>query len=190
MTDVPESVRVWKIGVDQDTVRSWNNYKANQGYNLLCVTNGKFLTYQDVAMGINLAFKDSGDNKTHFRLPDNQEREILSGEAVSLGIGGDPSFLYYKEQHFGINLAYSGKPEAEWRIFGADTELGKPIPQNTPIALLNDKVKPGADFLIKFQRPAGATDIGWTTSPGFWDQVGNFAEKHAVDAVKVVIAAL
>jgi hypothetical protein len=102
----------------------------------------------------------------------------------------NPSFLYYKEQHFGINLAYSEKPEFEWRIFGADTELGKPIPQNTAIALLNDKVKPSADFLIKFHRPAGGTDIGWTTSPGFWDQVGNFAEKHAVDAVKVVIAAL
>jgi hypothetical protein len=187
MTSVPESVRVWKIGVDQANVLSWNNYTNNQGYNLFCITNGKHLTWQKVPVGVNLAFKDSGDNKTHFRLPDNQEREILSGELCALGIGGSPSFLHYKERDVGINLDWSNGPVFEWRIFGADTELGKPIPENTAIALLNDKVKPSPDFLIKFDRPVGA-DVGWTSSPGFWDQVGDFAEKHAVDAVKAAIA--
>src|SRR5690242_20119749 len=102
MTSIPESVRVWKIGVDQANVLSWNNYTNNQGYNLFCITNGKYLTWQKVPVGVNLAFKDSGDNKTHFRLPDNQEREILSGELCALGIGGSPSFLHYKERDVGI----------------------------------------------------------------------------------------
>jgi len=44
MTDVPQSVRVWKIGVDQANVQSWNNYTNNQGYNLFCTTNRKYLT--------------------------------------------------------------------------------------------------------------------------------------------------
>jgi hypothetical protein len=189
MTDVPQSVRVWKIGVDQANVQSWNNYTNNQGYNLFCTTNGKYLTGEKQTFGINLGFKNSGDNKTHFRLPDNQEREIRSGELVALGIGGSPAFLHYSERDVGINLVWREGPEFEWRIFGADTELGKPIPENTAIALLNDKVKPSPDFLIKFDRTAGV-DIGWTTSPGFWDHVRDFAEKHAVDAAKAAIAAL
>jgi hypothetical protein len=189
MTDVPESVRVWKIGVGQANVRSWNNYKNNEGYNLFCTTNGKYLTWEKQTFGINLGFKNSGDRKTHFRLSDNQEREIRSGERVALGIGGSPAFLHYHERSVGINLDWSERAVFEWRIFGADTELGKPIPENTAIALLNDQVKPDPDFFIKFDRTAGA-DIGWTTSPGFWDQVANFAEKHAVDAVKAAIAAL
>ena len=48
---VPETVRVWKIGVDQANVQSWNNYTNNQGYNLFCTTNGKFLTWVDVNFG-------------------------------------------------------------------------------------------------------------------------------------------
>jgi hypothetical protein len=187
--DVPETVRVWKIGVDQANVLSWNNYTDNQGYHLFCITNGKYLTYGKVPLGINLTYRDQGDNKTHFRLPDGQEREILSGESVALGIGGKPAFLYYKPRDVGINLAWSENPIYEWRIFGADGELGKPIPENTPVALWNDKVEPDPDFLIKFNRPAG-TDIGWTTSPGFWDHVGSLAEKYAADAAKAAIMAI
>jgi hypothetical protein len=189
MTDVPASVRVWKIGAHQANVRSWNNYKNNQGYNLFCTSNGKYLTYKKVPVGVNLSFETSGDNKTHFRLPDNLERDILSGEPVALGIGGSPSFLRYKESHVGINLDWSESPIFEWRIFGTDTEVGKPIPENTPVALLNDKVKPSPDFLIYFERPVGV-DIGWTTSPGFWDHVGDLAEKHKADIAKAAIAVL
>jgi hypothetical protein len=187
--DVPEAVRVWKIGVDQANVLSWNNYTDNGGYHLFCITNGKYLTWEEVPVGINLNFKPEGDNKTHFRLPDEQEREILSGESVALGIGGKPAFLYYKERDVGINLDWSETPKYEWRIFGADSELGKPIPENTPVAILNDKVQPDPDFLINFNRPVGS-DIGWTTSPGFWDSFGSIAEKYAADAAKVAVRAL
>jgi hypothetical protein len=186
--DVPETVRVWKIGVDQANVRSWNNYTNNQGYNLFNMTNGMNLTWGNQTFGINLVYKSQGDNKTHFRLPDGQEREILSGESVALGIGGSPAFLYYAERDTGINLKWAEQPEGrfQWRIFGADSELGKPIPENTPVALVNDKVQPNPDFLIYFDRVVGC-DVGWTTSPGFWDQVGDWVKKDGVDyAIKAI----
>ena len=181
---VPDAMRVWKIGVDAANVLSWNNYTNNQGYHLFCVTNGKHLTHEKRPAGVNLGFKSSGDNKTHFRLPDNQEREILSGESVSLGIGGKPSFLYYKEREWGINLDWSESPRFEWRVFGP--EFGKPIPENTPVAIVNDKVTPEPDFLIYFKRPVGV-DIGWTSSPEFW---GPLVEKAAVSLAKKAIAGI
>ena len=185
---VPETVRVWKIGVDQANVRSWNHYTNNQGYNLFCTMNGKFLTYVNVNFGFNAGFKAQGDNKTHFRLPDGQEREILSGESVALGIGGKPSFVKYAHRTVGPNLQYVNDPVYEWRIFGADSELGRPIPENTPVALVNDKVEPTPDFLVYFKRPAGA-DIGWTSSQGWWDQIVDWAEKNAVEAAIAAIKA-
>lgn len=183
--DVPEAVRVWKIGVDQANVSSWNNYTNNQGYNLFCITNGEYLTWEKVPLGINLGFKAQGDNKTHFRLPDGQEREILSGESVALGIGGKPAFLCYGERDVGINLNWCDNPKFEWRIFGADSEVGKPIPENTPVAFLNDKVQPAPDFLIYFDdRPPGAAKVGWTTSAGWLDQVARGAIDYAVVGIK------
>jgi hypothetical protein len=152
------------------------------------MTNGMNLTWGNQTFGINLVYKSQGDNKTHFRLPDGQEREILSGESVALGIGGSPAFLYYAERDTGINLKWAEQPEGkfEWRIFGADSELGKPIPENTPVALVNDKVQPNPDFLIYFDRVVGC-DVGWTTSPGFWDQVGDWVKKDGVDyAIKAI----
>jgi hypothetical protein len=187
--DVPEAVRVWRIGVDQANVLSWNNYTDNQGYHLFCITNGMYLTWEKQPLGINLGYKAAGDNKTHFRLPDGQEREILSGESVALGIGGKPAFLCYGERDVGVNLNWCDNPKYEWRIFGADSELGKPIPENTPVALLNDKVQPDPDFLINFSRPPGMADVGWTTSPGFWDHVASLAEKAAAEGAKAAIKA-
>jgi hypothetical protein len=189
VVEVPASVRVWQIGVDAANVLSWNNYQHQQGYHLYCTTNGKFLTYEDVSFGINLDFKSAGDNKTHFRLPDGQEREVLSGELVALGIGGSPSFLYYKEQSVGINLAYAEKPMYEWKIFGADGQLGQPIPENSPVALMNVKVEPEPDFLVNFDRQAGS-DIGWTSSPGFWDVVADVIDEPKVKAAIALIATL
>jgi hypothetical protein len=182
--DVPGAVRVWKIGVDSANVLSWNNYTNNQGYHLFCITNGKYLTWEKVPLGVNLGFKAAGDNKTHFRLPDEREREILSGESVAFGIGGKPAFLHYAERTVGINLEWSERPIYEWRIFSPNGELGQPIPENTPIALLNDKVKPEPDFFIHFDRPPGMADVGWTTSRGFWDQVTTTAVNLAKKEIK------
>jgi hypothetical protein len=186
---VPATVMAWQIGKDAANVQSWNNYKDNQGYSLLCLANNKYLTWQKVPIGINLNYVSEPSNKVHFRLPDNAEREILSGESVALGIGGGEAFLKYHTRDIGINLAWSQDPKFEWRIFAG--EVGTPIPENTAVAIFNDKVEPEPDFLVFFNRlPAAGTDIGWTTSPGFWDNVGNLAEKHAADLAKAAIVAL
>jgi hypothetical protein len=189
--DVPDSVKVWKIGRDSAPVRSWNHYTNNQGYNLFCSTNGKYLTWGKTAFGINLIYtSDSLIGKTHLRLPDGTERDILSGELVALGIGGGKAFLYYTHRDMGINLDWSGEPRYEWRIFGAGNQLGTPILENSPVAIVNEKVKPSPDFLIYFERPPGMADIGWTTSPGFWDSALAFADKHKVEIAKGAMALL
>lgn len=186
---VPNSVKVWKIGKDAANVQSWNNYTNNQGYGLLCLTNGKYLTWEKVPVGINLNYVPAESSKIHFRLPDNAEREILSGESVAFGIGLGEAFLKYQRRDLGINLAWSTVPVFEWRIFAGD--VGTPIPENAPVAIVNDTVQPSPDFLVFFNRPPGmGTDIGWTTSPGFWDHVTDFAEKHAADVAKAAIVAL
>lgn len=187
--EVPASVKTWKIGTGSANVRSWNNYQNNQGYNLFCNTNGKYLTWGKVPLGINLVYvSDPNVQKTHFRLPDGQERDILSGEQVAFGIGGGEAFLRYASQSTGINLKWSSAPVFEWRIFGGD--IGKPIAENSVVALVNDKVSPAPDFLIYFERPPGMADVGWTTSPGVWDSILAVADKHKVEIAKAAIALL
>jgi hypothetical protein len=84
--EVPDTVRVWKIGVDQANVRSWNNYTNNQGYSLFCTTNKRYLTWVKVPIGVNLDFKSQGDNKTHFRLPDGQESKYSLASSSRSGL--------------------------------------------------------------------------------------------------------
>jgi hypothetical protein len=187
--DVPESVKVWRIGKDSGNVMSWNNYTHNGGYSLFCTMNDRYLTWGKVPLGINLVFvSDASVQKTHFRLPDGQERPILSGESVALGIGGGDAFLKYSSRDAGINLVWSKSPAFEWRIFGG--ALGTPIQENSPVALANDNVSPAPDFLIYFDRLPGMADVGWTTSPGVWKGLLALADKHKVDIAKAAITHL
>jgi hypothetical protein len=189
--DVPASVKVWKIGQAAANVRSTNNYQNNKGYTLFCQSNGRYLTWKKVPLGINLAFIDDATvRKTHFRLPDGRERDILSGEFVAFGIGGGEAFLRYTHRDVGINLKWNQEPVYEWRIFGANSQLGTPIPQNSLVAIVNDKVEPKPDFFIRYGRPPGMADVGWTTSPGFWDSVLASADKHKAKIAQEAIALL
>jgi hypothetical protein len=190
--EVPESVKVWKIGTGSANVKSWNHYVHNQGYNLFCRTNGKYLTWVEVPLGINLGYtNDASQQKIHFRLPDGAERDILSGESVAFGIGGGEAFLRYAHRNQGINLDWYKNPVFEWRIFGSNNQTGTPIPENSFVAIVNDKVEPSPDFLIYLNRAPGMADVGWTTSPeSFVSGILNFAEKHAIDAAKGAIALL
>ena len=185
---IPEKVKTWKIGPGPGNIQSWNNYTDNNGAYLFCETNGKYLTYKKVPLGINLDFiSDSKVYKTHFRLPDGTERDILSGESVALGIGGGEAFLRYADRTAGINLEWSNSPVFEWRLFGGQS--GTPIAYDSLIAIVNDKVEPALDFLVYFDRLPGMGDVGWTSSPDFWDKVGDLAEKELVDAAKVALLA-
>ena len=103
--EIPEKVKIWKLGGKTGNIVSQNNYFDNTGYNLFCQSNNKYLTWKKVPVGINLDFiSDVAVKKTHFRLPDGQVREIKSGELVAFGIGGGEAFLKYAHRTLGINL--------------------------------------------------------------------------------------
>jgi hypothetical protein len=167
---IPGPVLQWKFGEKSRNVQAQNTYRGNDGYSLFCTGNNKFLTYARTNLGINLGYiGDNSDKKIHLVLPDRQEREILTGELVGFGIGGGDAFLRYQERTVGINLEWAKNPAFEWRIFTASGEIGKPIAVGEKVAIVNVNVRPDIDFLIYFERPAGAS-IGWTTSPGWYQK--------------------
>jgi hypothetical protein len=170
---IPPAVLVWQFGGRSGNLTAQNSYTLNSGYNMLCRTNSEYLTYGTQPTGINLDYTaDASVRKTHFRLPDGQERPVLTGEPVALGIGGGDPFLYYAERITGINVKWAGDPRWEWRIFGPTGESGLPVPTGAPVALINVNVEPGPDFLVFLNRHPGTADIGWTTSPSWWGDIG------------------
>jgi hypothetical protein len=174
--EIPETLKVWKLGGKAGNIRSQNNYTDNSGYNLFCQSNNKYLTWKKVPAGINLDFiNDAAVKKTHFRLPDGQERDILSGELLALGIGGGDPFLQYAHRTLGINLEWTKNPVFQWRIFAANGQAGIPIAADSLLAIANIKVQPSPDFMIYCDRPPGMADVGWTTTPQFWNKFGNAA---------------
>jgi hypothetical protein len=192
--EIPESVKQWTIGSlvnSSANVQSWNNYTDNDGYNLFCQKNGKYLTWKKQPIGINLDFTDDASLcKIHFRLPDGSERGILSGESIAFGIGGGEAFLSYAQRDVGINLKWSKNPVFEWRIFGSNNQIGTPITESSLVAIVNDKVQPNRDFFIYFNRPPGMADVGWTTSPGFLDSVVDVIDKNKIKIARTAIALL
>jgi hypothetical protein len=185
--EIPPAVVVWTFGNLPGNLTSVNNYQNNQGYSFKCEKNAKYLIWEKGQVSINLNFSDQPQTKVHFHLPDKSEREILTGEPISLGIGGGESFLYYGHQTFGINLKWSTDPKDEWRIFGADGVAGQKIPTGSPVALINTKVDPQADFMIPMDRHTPrVVDIGWTSSPDWVKDVTN----KAISAAAVAAAAL
>ncbi|MDQ2746508.1 MAG: hypothetical protein M3T96_04525 [Acidobacteriota bacterium] len=183
--EIPEAVRVWKLGGKDGNITSQNTYSEGKGYNLHCETNSKYLTWEKMPVGINLNWTaNSNLKKIHLQLPDGKEREILSGELVGFAVGGSPAFLNYTHRTVGINLEWKKDPVYQWRIFGADTELGKPIPTGSLVAIVNEKVEPATDFMVYVDRPPGIADVGWTTSPEFFNKIGNGGAKLLTEAAK------
>lgn len=128
MPTIPNQVLSWKFGGKSGNVRSQNSYATNTGYNLLCTSNNQYLTWGKQNLGINLIFTTKNtDKKIHFILPDKQERDILTGEPVALGIGGGEAFLRYAERNVGINLEWSSNPSYEWKLFDASGSKGKKL---------------------------------------------------------------
>jgi len=188
---IPEKVVVWQFAGKPGNLKSQNSYSTNNGgngYSMLNRTINQYLTYKEVPLGINLQFTtDSNLHKTHFRLPDGREREILTGEKVALGVGGGKAFLRYAHRTSGINLDwFNDDPEFQWRIYGPGSKKGQPIATNSWVALINAKVEPQADFLVYLDR-IQAGDIGWTTSP---DWKGKISDWITGDAFKILMASL
>src|SRR4051794_35412310 len=129
---VPPSVLVWQFGGKAGNLTAQNTYTPNSGYNMFCKSNSKYLTYATQPAGINLGYtENAAECKVHFQLPDHQQREILTGEPVALGIGGGDEWLYYSERPLGINYKWRSTPKFEHRIWGPTGESGKKIQQNT-----------------------------------------------------------
>lgn len=168
---IPDNVLHWQFSGKSGNIRSQNSYSSNTGYNMFCRANNSYLTWKKRPLGINLDYiSDSNVKKTHFRLPDNQEREILTGELFALGIGGGEAFLRYAHRTVGINLKWETSPGScfQWKMFGPDGQSGKSIAPDTPIAIVNQNVEPAPDFFIYLDRqPGGVADVGWTTSQNF-----------------------
>lgn len=182
---IPNEVLSWKFGGKSGNVRSQNKYTTNTGYSLKCVANNQYLSWGKQNVGINLVFMSKEtDKKIHFVLPDHQEREILTGEAVALGIGGGESFLRYAKRTVGINLEWSSNPSYEWRLFDSSGEKGKSIATGSLVAIGNANVEPEADFMIHLERPGA--DVGWTSSPGWIDRI-SAVSKVAIKAGKIIM---
>ena len=54
--EIPEIVKVWKLGAGQGKVSATNHYTDNHGANLFCTANNKYLTWKKMPVGINLDF--------------------------------------------------------------------------------------------------------------------------------------
>lgn len=181
---IPKEVVVWKIAGKSDGVLvAQNTYSNNRGYFMYCRTNGKYLIWDKQPLGINLDWtRDATVTKTHFRLPDGKERAILTGEKFALGIGGGEAFLGYAHRASGINLNWFKDPVYEWSMFDSSGEVGREIRQVKragDVAIFNLKAEP-PDFLVYFDRLPGQADVGWTTSPEFWDKVLDTVKQKAL----------
>lgn len=177
--NTPIEVLQWVLSGKPGTVQAQPIYQTNTGYNQLCTANNSFLTYGSRKLGINLVWtQDEKVRKTHFRKSDGSDGEILTGETIAFGIGGDPSFLFYRERRVGINLDWSNAPKFEWQIFTESGNKGERILAGQRVAIFNLKVGPSPDFLVHFERAVGI-NLGWTTSPDWTDA--------ARDAVKEFI---
>lgn len=184
--NIPDKVQVWRFAGKPGNLKTQNAYETNSGYNLFCRSNEKYLTWEKQTLGVNLGYEGTGkERKIHLRTPDGKERQVMSGEQIAFGIGGDPAFLMYAERTVGINLEWSEKPLFEWRIYAHGGPLGVAIPTGSFVSIVNEKVKPNPDFLIYMDRPGA--DVGWTTSPSFWDSLTAAAEKAAIQAAKTYI---
>ena len=184
-------VRVWQFGGKAGNLRSQNRYSTDHGgngYNMLCQTINKYLTYQRHDIGINLSFTtDASLRKTHFRLPDGAERDILTGEKVAVGIGGGDAFLQYARRTWGINLEWGADPVFEWRIYGPTGEKGLLISTGSWVAILNENVIPTPHFLVYLDHPGA--NIGWTCSPDWKSKITDWVVDAAFKAAVTVLAA-
>jgi hypothetical protein len=176
---LPPEVVIWQLGGKPTAVKSQNSYATNSGFTLYCSANKEYLTYGKEPLGINLVFAKNGtDKKVHFRLPDGQERQILTGEPVAFGVGGGDAFLRYAVRTTGINLEWSNQPVFEWVFCGQDGQKGIPIDGGHMYAMLNLRVEPDPDFLIYLDRVPGQADVGWTTSPNWPGKVLSAVNKY------------
>ena len=183
--DIPDKVMQWKFGNAAGNLQSTAKYVNDKGLSLYSVVHKQYLNWHKETLGINLGFTGQTQTKWHLHVPDGKKRDILCGEPIALANGGGDPYLNYHHRTVGINLDWAAKGDPQWRIFAKGVEVGKPIPIGATCAIHNEKVEPDPDFLVHFERPGG--DIGWTTSPHWYDGL-TAAAKTAIKAAAIKAA--
>ena len=79
--------------------------------------------------------------------PTDDSSPIRYGQSVALGYGTSPSYIYYAERTFGINLDWSAMPRFDWKLLGGKT--GQEVRSGDWLALYNQTAR---DCLIYFDR--------------------------------------
>ncbi|WP_433295571.1 hypothetical protein ACQP2F_36155 [Actinoplanes sp. CA-030573] len=199
VTLVATELKQWRIGVDRPgnvlPKRRFEDY-PDRSYNLKGLKPRKFLQYEEQQFGINLGWTDDAEPATARRVarwflarPGTANGPLLYGEPVALANGKDPSFLRYKTRQFGINLDWSHDPVFEWKVAGG--KAGQPVHTADNVAIYNSRVDVEGghgDFFVHFQRQIGA-NIGWTTSPSWFDQLEQELKKLLPEGIDRAIRA-
>jgi hypothetical protein len=189
----------WSIGSGQTGLVMPKARFADSPSRSYTVKNGKirkFLQYEKQDLGINLGFTDNAEPSTaqkvtrwFFARNGDLSKPVKFGEALAMGYGTEPSFIYYKERDFGINLDWSKAPKYEWKILGG--KPGQPVPGGQYWAIYNTVSR---EPLLYFDRSGPTGDIGWPSSKTWGQQVKELgmqlAEEAAKEAAKAAVQAL
>jgi hypothetical protein len=156
------------------------NGPADRNTNLKNSFTRKFLQWEEQTFGINLGWTSDAESATavkvsrwFFTRPTDDSSPIRYGQSVALGYGTSPSYIYYAERTFGINLDWSSTPRFDWKLLGGKT--GEEVRSGDWLALYSQTAQ---DCLIYFDRTVGA-DIGWPGSET-WTQVIEDAVMQAI----------
>jgi hypothetical protein len=155
---------------------------ASRNTNLKNSMVRRFLQWEPQTFGINLGWTDDASPETAVRVSrwfftrSDTTHPLRYGDTVALGYGISPSYVYYADRTFGINLNWSYTPRFEWKLLGG--KIGEQVRSGDWLAIYNTTTK---QPLMYFDRTVGA-DIGWpdskTWSQSALDAVMRFLKDH------------
>lgn len=191
--------RQWMIGPDQSGYvlpKAKFADSSSRNYAFLNARTQTCLQYEKQGMGINLGFTDDKTLATirrvsrwFFARNGSQAEPLKYGERVAMGYGTEPSFVYYDERTFGINLNWSKSAKYQWQVIGG--KPGQPVEVKKNWSLFNTVAN---EPLLFFDRSGDTCNIGWPSSKTWGQQLKELgmelAEKVAKEAAKEAVKAL
>lgn len=167
------------------------NGPADRNTNLKNSFTRKFLQWEEQTFGINLGWTSDAEPATAVRVsrwfftrPADDSSPIRYGQSVALGYGISPSYIYYAERTFGINLDWSSTPRFDWKLLGG--KIGEEVRSGDLLALYSQTAQ---DCLIYFDRTVGA-DIGWPGSETWTQEIEDAVMQAIKDHWKEAVAYL
>ena len=151
----------------------------------------KFLQWKEQTFGINLDWTGDASPATadkvsrwFFTQPADNSSPIRYGQSIALGYGISPSYIYYAERTFGVNLEWSASPRFDWQLLGG--KIGQEVRSGDWLALYNQTAR---DCLIYFDRTVGC-DIGWPSSETWTGEITDVVMQAIKDHWKEAVAYL